>query len=104
MSVVAAPLPPRPLFARIAAPRPIVALVLLVWLPLVAYVMFGRQLGDLRDIVLLPAVPAAIALYCVAVWAWRESWVAVVGLTLVMLWVILAVSAPYLPLADPNRP
>jgi len=75
-----------------------------MWLPLVAYVMFGRQLGDLEDYILLPAVPAALILYAVAVWSWRESTVAIVGATLVFFWLILAVTAPYLPLVDPNKP
>ncbi len=104
MSVVAAPAPPTPIFARLAKPRMILFLLLLMWVPLVAYVMFQRQLGDLDSYVLLPAVPAALLLYMTAVWAWRESTVAVVGVTLVFFWVILAVSAPYLPLLDPNKP
>jgi peptide/nickel transport system permease protein len=104
MTVLAAPLPPRPIIVRLAQPRPIVILILLIWLPLVAYVMFGRQLGDAKNIVLFPAVPAAIILYGMAIWMWRESWVAVLGVTLVFFWVILAVSAPYLPLLDPNKP
>ena len=104
MAVVAAPLPqPSPL-AILARPRGVLVLLLLMWLPLVAYVMFRRQLGDLGDYVLLPAVPAALLLYGVAVWSWRESTVAIVGATLVFFWVILAVTAPYLPLADPNKP
>lgn len=104
MTVVAAPLPPRPLMARLARPRPAVALLLLMWLPLVAYVMFRRQLGDLQLYILLPAIPATLLLYAVAASAWRESMVAIVGLTLVFFWVFLAVTAPYLPLIDPNKP
>jgi len=104
MAVVAAPIPSIPLFTRLAQPRAIVALVLLIWVPLVAYVMFGRPLGYMRDIVLLPAIPAALLLYAMAIWAWRESWVAVVGVSLVFLWIFLAVAAPYLPLLDPNKP
>ena len=53
---------------------------------------------------LLPAIPAALLLYALAVWTWRESWVAVVGVTLVFFWIVLAVSAPFLPLLDPNKP
>jgi len=104
MAVVAAPAPPRPLFARLAQPRNALILLLLMWLPLVAYVMFKRQLGDAADYVLLPAIPAALLLYAVAVWSWRESWVAVIGVTLVFFWLFLAVAAPYLPLLDPNKP
>jgi peptide/nickel transport system permease protein len=104
MTVVAAPLPPRPLMATLARPRPALILLLLMWLPLVAYVMFRRQLGDLQFYVLIPAIPATLLLYAVAVWAWRESMVAIVGLTLVFFWVFLAVTAPYLPLIDPNKP
>jgi peptide/nickel transport system permease protein len=104
MAVVAAPLPPVPLLARLARPKPVVVLLLLIWLPLVAFVMFGRGIGDLKSVVLVPAIPAVLLLYAVAVWNWRESWVAVVGVTLVLAWVLLAVSAPYLPLPDPNKP
>ena len=43
-------------------------------------------------------------LYAVAIWSWRESWVAIIGVTLVFFWLVLAVSAPYLPLLDPNKP
>jgi peptide/nickel transport system permease protein len=104
MAVVAAPVPPVPVFARLAKPRIVLGLLLLMWLPLVAYVMFRRNLGDLQDYVLLPAIPAALLLYLTAVWSWRESWVAVIGVTLVFIWVLLAVAAPYLPLLDPNKP
>src|SRR5436190_10075729 len=104
MAVVAAPFPPQPLFQRFARPRPIVGLLLVMWLPLVAYVMFKRPLGETAQYVLLPAIPAALLLYATAVWAWRESTVAIVGLTLVFFWLILAVTAPYLPLIDPNKP
>ena len=104
MAVVTAPPPAAPVFARLTGPRPVVVLLLLIWTPLVLFVMFGRQLGDLREYVLLPAVPASLILYVMAIRAWRESWVAVVGVTLVFFWVILAVAAPYLPLLDPNKP
>src|SRR5262245_36054695 len=104
MSVVAAPMPPQPLFARLAKPRGVLALLILMWLPLVGFVMFRRYLGDAQNYVLLPAIPAALLLYAVAIWSWRESMVACVGVTLVFFWVILAVTAPYLPLADPNKP
>ena len=80
------------------------ALLLLIWLPLVAYVMFGRQLDDLRPYVLLPAIPAVAILYAMAVRAWSESWVAVIGVSLVFFWLALAVTAPYLPILDPNKP
>ncbi|MBA4613171.1 ABC transporter permease [Stappia taiwanensis] len=36
--------------------------------------------------------------------AFRESRVAVIGLTLVFFWLLAAVAAPYLPLLDPNKP
>ena len=104
MAVVAAPIPPRPILARLAQPRAVLILLLIMWLPLVAHVMFKRQLGDLQDLVLLPAIPAGLLLYAVAVWAWRESWVAVIGVTLVFAWLLLAVTAPFLPLLDPNKP
>jgi peptide/nickel transport system permease protein len=104
MAVVAVPLPPQPVLARLSKPRVVVLLLLLVWLPLVAYVMFGRYARDLQDFVLLPAVPALLLLYVMAFRAWKESWVAVVGLSIVFFWLLMAVTAPYLPLADPNKP
>lgn len=104
MAVVAAPAPARPLFARLAQPRPALALLLLTWVPLVAYVMFKESLGDYQTLVLAPAIPAAVVLYAVAVWSWRESPIAVIGVTLVFIWLLLAVTAPFLPLLDPNKP
>ena len=77
---------------------------MLIWLPLVSYVMFRPALGAAAPYVLLPAIPAVIALYGMAMRRWRESWVAVLGLTLVCFWLLMAVTAPYLPLADPNKP
>jgi peptide/nickel transport system permease protein len=77
---------------------------MLIWLPLVSYVMFRPALGAAAQYVLLPAIPAVIALYGMAMRRWRESWVAVLGLTLVCFWLMMAVTAPYLPLADPNKP
>ena len=77
---------------------------MLIWLPLVSYVMFRPALGAAAQYVLLPAIPAVIALYGMAMRRWRESWVAMLGLTLVCFWLLMAVTAPYLPLADPNKP
>jgi peptide/nickel transport system permease protein len=77
---------------------------MLIWLPLVSYVMFRPALGPAAQYVLLPAIPAVIALYGMAMRRWRESWVAMLGLTLVCFWLLMAVTAPYLPLADPNKP
>jgi peptide/nickel transport system permease protein len=77
---------------------------MLIWLPLVSYVMFRPALGAAAPHVLLPAIPAVIALYGMAMRRWRESWVAMLGLTLVCFWLLMAVAAPYLPLADPNKP
>lgn len=77
---------------------------MLIWLPLVSYVMFRPALGAAAQYVLLPAIPAVIALYGMAMRRWRESWVARLGVTLVCFWLLMAVTAPYLPLADPNKP
>jgi peptide/nickel transport system permease protein len=76
----------------------------LIWLPLVANVMFGPYLGRIGPCLLLPAIPAVLVLYVTAVRSWRESWVAVCGVTLVCFWLLMAVSAPFLPLLDPNKP
>jgi len=81
-----------------------VMLLALIWLPLVAYVMFRSTLGALAPYILLPAIPAVLVLYVMAVRSWRESWVAILGVTLVCFWLLMAVSAPYLPLPDPNKP
>jgi peptide/nickel transport system permease protein len=82
----------------------VAALLAFIWLPLVAYVMFRPFLGALGHYVLIPAIPAVLLLYVGAVRSWRESWVAILGMTLVSFWLLIAVSAPYLPLLDPNKP
>lgn len=82
----------------------IVALLALIWLPLTAYVMFRPALGAFGNYLLLPAVPAVVLLYALALRSYRESWVALLGVTLVCFWLLMAVTAPYLPLADPNKP
>jgi peptide/nickel transport system permease protein len=92
------------LMARLTSPRALILLLLLVWIPLTLHVMFGPLLGSARNLVLLPAIPATVLLYLVAIRAWRESWVAVIGISLVMFWLLIAVSAPFLPLLDPNKP
>jgi peptide/nickel transport system permease protein len=79
-------------------------LLALIWLPLSAYVMFRPALGALGSYVLLPAIPSVIVLYVLALRSWRESWVAILGVTLVCFWLLMAVTAPYLPLLDPNKP
>jgi peptide/nickel transport system permease protein len=82
----------------------VVVLLALVWLPLTAYVMFRSQLGALGNYLLLPAIPGVILLYALALRSWRESWVAILGVSLVCFWLLMAVTAPYLPLVDPNKP
>jgi peptide/nickel transport system permease protein len=82
----------------------VVMLLALIWLPLTAYVMFRSALGALGSYLLLPAIPGVIVLYVLALRSWRESWVAIVGVTLVCFWLLMAVTAPYLPLLDPNKP
>jgi len=79
-------------------------LVLLVWVPLIAYVMFRSALGGAASDVLLPAVPAVVGLYALGLARCRGSWVASVGLTLVCFWFLIAVAVPYLPLTDPDKP
>ena len=94
-----------PFRSRIRQPDALIALGLLMWVPLTLYVMFGAYLGDtFKHLVLLPAIPATLALYLIAVTSFRESPVAVVGATLVFFWLLVAVSAPYLPLIDPDKP
>ncbi|MGV6875227.1 ABC transporter permease [Pseudochelatococcus sp. B33] len=81
-----------------------IVLIALIYLPLACYVISGPALGKWREIVLLPALPATLSLYVLMVRCWRESWLTVVGLSLVFFWVAVAVAAPYLPLLDPNKP
>ena len=102
--VAAAPLPPQPLFQRFARPRPVLVLLLLMWLPLVAYVMFGRAARRPAELHPASRGSGGAASLFIAVWAWRELPIAIVGLTLVFFWLVLAVTAPYLPLIDPNKP
>ena len=79
-------------------------LLALIWLPLVTYVMFRSALGSTAHLVLVPAIPAVIVFYVMAVRRWHESWVAIIGVSLVCFWLLMAVAAPYLPLLDPNKP
>ena len=96
---IAETLPAPTLLERLSAPKPALVLLLLMWVPLTLYVMFGVD-----QLVLLPAIPAAALLYALGVYNFRESTTAVIGLTLVFFWLLAAVSAPYLPLIDPNKP
>ena len=89
---------------RLETPKNALILVLVMWVPLTVYVMFGDALDAMADWVLLPAVPAAVLLYVMAVRAFAESWIALLGATLVFFWLIVAVAVPFLPLVDPNQP
>ena len=105
MAVTTAPMPTQPLLDRLSQPRIIGVLLAVAWFPLMIYVMFGNVIGDTaKELVLFPAWPATVLLYVIAIRAWRESWLAVLGATLVFFWLFMAVSAPFLPLADPNAP
>jgi peptide/nickel transport system permease protein len=91
-------------FAPLSRGKAAAILVAVVYLPLCFYVMAGEALGGIKPYVLLPAIPALLALYAMAWMSWRESRVALIGATLVFAWFMVAVSAPYLPILDPNRP
>jgi peptide/nickel transport system permease protein len=103
-TAVATALPAPSLMARLNAPRVLIALIVLMWVPLTLHVMFGHMLGAARNLVLLPAIPATVLLYLIALRTWKESWVAVIGASLVFFWLFIAVTAPFLPLLDPNKP
>ncbi len=105
MAVTTIPPPAPSLLEGLKTPRKIGILVAIAWLPLMIYVM-GASLIDesTRNMILLPAIPAVLLLYGIAVTSWKESWVAVLGASLVFFWLLMAVSAPFLPLADPNAP
>jgi peptide/nickel transport system permease protein len=96
--------PSRPLIERLQTPRALIVLVALMWVPLTANVMFGAYFGDAKNLVLLPAIPATALLYVLAIRAWGESKVAVIGASLVFFWLFIAVTVPFLPLIDPNEP
>jgi peptide/nickel transport system permease protein len=91
-------------FAPLSRGKAAAILAAVVYLPLCFYVMAGEALGGIKPYVLLPAIPALLALYAMAWMSWRESRIALIGATLVFAWFLVAVSAPYLPILDPNRP
>lgn len=84
---------------QLVRPRTLLLLAALTWLPLVAFVMFNAPRA-----VLLPAIPAVLLLYGLALVHWRESTVALIGASLVCFWLFIAVTVPFLPLVDPNQP
>jgi peptide/nickel transport system permease protein len=105
MSTALATAPPAPsLIERLRTPRAVIVLIALMWVPLTANVMFGGYFGAARNLLLLPAIPATALLYVLAIATWRESKVAVIGASLVFFWLFIAVTAPFLPLIDPNQP
>lgn len=89
---------------RFATVKTVLLLVAFIWAALCGYVMFPGQLGGLHDWILLPAIPAVILLYLVTLRLFWGSTIAVVGVSLVLFWILMAVSAPYLPILDPNQP
>ena len=89
---------------RLTSARSIIALLLLMWFPLTLYVIGDNLLGASRDYILIPAIPAVLLLYIIGIYSFRESWIALIGLSLVFFWLLMATSAPYLPLIDPNKP
>ncbi len=93
-----------PALSALSSLRAAIVLLAVVWCALVAYVMFPGATGALKQWVLLPAIPATVALYVMGMRAWHESLIARIGLTLVLFWILIAVSVPYMPLLDPNRP
>ena len=93
------------LLKTLQQPRTVIVLVLLMWVPLTLNVMLAGSINDaVRPYLLLPAIPAALMLYGVAVLSWRESPIAIIGLTLIFFWLIVAVAVPFLPLVDPDKP
>lgn len=103
MSVETAEAPREPLIKTLQSTSVIIALLCVMWVPLMIFVM-GGGMSRMPGAVLLPAVPAVIILYVLAIYSWRESWIALIGATLVFFWLFMAVSAPFLPLVDPNKP
>ena len=93
------------LLKTLQQPRAVIVLVLLMWVPLTLNVMLAGSINEaVRPYLLLPAIPAALILYGIAVLSWRESPIAIIGLTLIFFWLIVAVTVPFLPLVDPDKP
>ena len=104
LNIAEAP-PSVPLNLLMRQPKALVALILIMWIPLTIYVMFGSYIDpSLRSGMLIPAIPATLLLYIIAVASWRESPIAVIGVTLVFFWLLVAVTVPFLPLIDPDKP
>lgn len=112
-ATTAAPEPARSLIDILQAPKTVLWLLGTMWICLCLYVMGENTLRvinipgtdyTVRDLVLIPAIPCVTILYLTAMYSWRESWVAMLGATLVFFWLFCAVFAPYLPLVDPNKP
>ncbi|HZO22425.1 MAG TPA: ABC transporter permease [Steroidobacteraceae bacterium] len=94
-----------PSLVRILSPARGVALLLaLIWFPLAIFVLYRAELGEQARYVLIPAIPAVLILYAWALSSWRQSRVALFGVTLVCFWLLIAVTVPFLPLADPDKP
>ncbi len=104
MAVTTSEFPAPSILERLRAPKIMISLVVVMWFPLMIHVMADKALGSFQDFVLLPAIPATIILYLVCISMWKESWIAVLGASLVFFWLFVAVSAPFLPLIDPNTP
>ena len=99
-------IPPAPsLLGQLKTPRKIGILIAIAWLPLMIYVMGAGLIDEsVRNAILLPAVPAVMILYVIAMTSWKESWIAVLGASLVFFWLFMAITVPFLPLADQNSP
>ena len=97
--------PPRDWLKALRSAKAVATLIALIWVPLMLYVMFGSRIDDaIKPYVLLPAIPASVLLFAVGVSAWKESPAAIAGLCLVFFWLFIAVTVPYLPIFDPNKP
>ncbi len=51
------PVPTPSVLSRLSQPKPLIILILLMWVPLIIYVMFGHMIEDTKNIILMPAVP-----------------------------------------------
>jgi len=87
--------PPRGTFAMLVA---------LTWGPLAGFVMLAPALGGATRYALLPAIPAVAALYFLTVARCRRSRIAVIGMSLICFWLLIAVSVPFMHLLDPDKP
>ena len=102
-AAIATARPSPALMARLTTPRTVMLLVLLMWVPLTLHVMFGpcSALREIWSCCRRSPRPSCST-------SWRSPPGGILGRRdrrrLVFFWLFIAVTAPFLPLVDPNKP